>query len=487
MNQIFKDVDGLINIREIDGNGSIKQDFITLDQLQTYEIPQNTNVFNGVYSRTGHDGAAKGCKTTGALWADFDSMDILQAKQRIEKAGLPTPSTIINSGHGIHIYWLLDQRVNDTTSILKAIAVSTGADPRATDTARIMRMPGSMNIKGEPVRCEVIENNSTRYSIRIFKDLFNLSKIEGQAAPVNKTIIPELNNSDRPCIRVMGQGVKEGHRNFIEGRLIKFLQMKGKTKEATKSIILQWNYNNDPPEDTTKLLKDFEAYWRNDYKLLGCCIDNPELQSILYDYCNRAECKLNINIGKLKLDNNVKYNNRVFNSYEKLSGNDLIALGVLDRHREGLTMTLLIQKLTARVTGIPCMSQKTLIESLQELKSIGLVESIDGNRRAGKENLYKAIPQGTFGMGYTIASNGAINGAIDGRVTPTEFKLYVLLLKYAFSKGSCYPSQIRLSKELRISQPEISQRITSLEKVDYIKKNTSYLKGVESLIYTLLV
>jgi predicted transcriptional regulator len=89
--------------------------------------------------------------------------------------------------------------------------------------------------------------------------------------------------------------------------------------------------------------------------------------------------------------------------------------------------------------------------------------------------------------GTTLCSNGAINGAIDGRVTAPEFKLYILLLKYAFQKGSCYPSQITLSKELRVTQQAISLLLMELEKVEYIKKNTSYLKGAESLVYTLLV
>ena len=495
INELYKNIDGLINVREIDKEKKgkktpIKQWFLTLDQLHSYKVPIDKNVFVGVYERYGRDGTAKGCKSTGALWTDYDHMDLLQVKSNIVKAGLPTPSMYINSGHGIHTYWLLDKRAKfSTTSILKAIATSTGADPRATDKGRVMRLPGSMNVKGKPVKCEIIETNSNRYSIETFKNIFNIQKeTESEiTATTNKIHIEELANANRACIKNMANGVKEGHRNFAEGRLVKYLQVSGRTKKATKEIILKWNRNNEPMEEVGKLLKDFEAYWKNDYKLLGCAINNPELQSILYDYCDRNECKLNATIGNLKTNNSTKYNNRLFNAIDKISGNDLITLGLLLRHQEGLTPNKLTGKMTSKATKKCYMSKPTLRRSLKYLISVGLIECIQGNKRAGKENLYKAVPQGTYGLGYTICSNGAINGAIDGRVTATEFKLYILLLKYAFQKGSCYPSQVTLAKELRTTQSAISKLLSSMEKVDYIKKNTQYLNGVESLIYTLLV
>lgn len=487
INELYKDVDGLINVREIDKQGEVKQHFLTLDQLQSYEVPTDKNVYYGLYSRSGRTGTAKGCRTTGALWTDYDNMDISQVKSNIVKCGLPTPSIYVNSGHGIHAYWLLDKRVTETTDILRVMAVATGADTKATDKARVMRLPNSMNVKDTPVKCEVIEGNFKRYNTEIFKEILNIQAVDEVAATTNKIHIPELLNADRPCIKAMANGVKEGHRNFAEGRLIKYLQVKGKTKEVTKEIILKWNRNNEPPEDTGKLLKDFEAYWKGEYKLLGCTIKNKELQSTLYDYCNRLECKLNATIGKLELNNSIKYNNRLFNAIDKITGNELVVLGLLLRHGEGLTLKKLTEKMTSRATKKCCMSKPTLIAALKYLKSVGLIECIDGNKRAGIENLYKSVPQGTYGLGYTICSNGAINGAIDGRVTSTEFKLYVLLLKYAFQNESCYPSQVTLAKELRVTQRSISKLLPGLEEADYIKKNVYYRNGVESLVYTLLV
>jgi DNA-binding transcriptional ArsR family regulator len=192
-------------------------------------------------------------------------------------------------------------------------------------------------------------------------------------------------------------------------------------------------------------------------------------------------------IGNIELDNTIKYNNRLFKDLCKLTGNDLIIYGLLSRHKEGLTTSLLVDKLTNRTTGKPCMSKPTRLKSLETLGKLGFIEVIEGNRRAGKENLYKARPQGTYGLGYTLVSNGAINGAIDGRVTAGELRLYVLLLKYAFNKGACYPSLDTLAKELRVSRQSISIHLKELEKADYIKRSYKLFNGTEKLFISLLV
>lgn len=474
--------DGWINIREIDSEGKATNKYFTKETIVEYMPPKNKNVYYGVYSRAEKKGTAAYCKNTLSIWADYDNMTLEAVKKSIHKQGIPEPSVYVHSGHGIHAYWLLNKPVGiEALPVIKGIVKATEADMRAAECARVMRMPGTVNINGsEPVPCQVIEYTGHRYSLKQLEP-FKLDMPISTAGA-----IPELENSERACISKMAAGVKEGHRNFALGRLTKYLQVKGYTKKATKEIITRWNARNNPPEKLDKLYKDIEAYWHGDYKLLGCMVKNTELQSILSDYCNRAECRLSMTIGRLQLDNTVKYNNRIFNYIHKVTGNDLLVYGVLLRHKEGLRTSNLIQKLTPR-KGRCCISKPTQIKSLSALKKYGLIEIIKANKRAGKEDFYKAIPQGTYGTGYTIASNGAINGLIDGRVTPAEFKLYVLLLKYAFQKGSCYPSLDTIAKDLQVDKALISRQLAQLEKVDYIKRNSSYPNGVEKYVFTLLV
>lgn len=495
LSAIFDDA-GFINIREI--GQDVKDKFYKLADVGGYEPPQDRNVYFGVYTRNKHEGKAENCTTTGALWLDFDDMTDAEARENIKKADLPNPSMLVNSGHGVHAYWLLAKRAgNEALDLLKIMAIETKADIRATDKARIMRLPGTTNWKEAPVPCEIIEADyNQRYDLSLFLELFKDKledvKVETIKEQGHKLKAPpkELLASKRACTRSASYGVAEGSRNFWLGRLTKELQQRGYTRKEAFNIISQWNQNNEPPEEYKKLSRDFNAYWKGGYKLLGCTIDNPELQSLLSDLCERENCSVR-SAFHVNLDQAVAYNNRPFNKIYDLPGNALIVWGVLLRHEEGLNTSQLIDKLTARnkrknLTEL-CMSRKTLIDCLKALQELKLIDCIPGNTRAGQENFYHVIKQGTYGTGFTICSNGALNGAIDGRVTPAEFRLYVLLLKFAYGKGSAYPTLDTLAKELRVERECISTQLKSLEKADYIKRNYGYEDNPEKLIMTLKV
>jgi hypothetical protein len=127
---------------------------------------------------------------------------------------------------------------------------------------------------------------------------------------------------------------------------------------------------------------------------------------------------------------------------------------------------------------------------LSNLKAKGWVEykEIDITSRYQRLNYFaKATLQNTYGKGYTLVSNGAINGAIDGRITPTELKLYILLLKYSFNvNDNCYPSTLTLAKEMGIEQPNIVYFLNNLEFSGYIERQ--YIDNdYSSISYRLLV
>jgi len=99
-------------------------------------------------TRKARKGTRKACKYTRVLWADYDNMSELEVEYRLNNAGLPLPSMIVNSGHGIHCYWLLDRPAGpEVEPVVKALANKTAADGQATDLARVMRLPGTMNVK----------------------------------------------------------------------------------------------------------------------------------------------------------------------------------------------------------------------------------------------------------------------------------------------------------------------------------------------------
>lgn len=100
-------------------------------------------------------------------------------------AGLPVePSIMVDSGHGLHCYWLFrepwsfdsdDERMK-AAGILKgwqqyirARASERGWKFDSThDLARVLRLPGTTNYKSDPVTVAVISSNDNRYNAQDF-------------------------------------------------------------------------------------------------------------------------------------------------------------------------------------------------------------------------------------------------------------------------------------------------------------------------------
>jgi len=76
------------------------------------------------------------------------------ARWRCHAVGLPDPSILVDSGSGVHLYWLLDQAV-DVSDVakreqfevnLKALYRQLGCDA-TSDVNRLLRLPGFWNMK----------------------------------------------------------------------------------------------------------------------------------------------------------------------------------------------------------------------------------------------------------------------------------------------------------------------------------------------------
>lgn len=486
--ELFSNSKELVEVREINADREeSKQYFFTLSQALAYEPPKECNVYIGVYARGKRNGTARGCNSTGGLWLDFDDMSKAEVLERVERVGLPKPSIIVNSGHGIHTYWVLNQRAgNEALKLIKIMAENTGADLKATDKARVMRLPDTMNVKGKPTLCKVVEFSHKKYKL---KDIAEVLKVDLSKEEPAHTV--DIGQVDRPCIKAMLQGAVKGHRNFALGRITKYLQItKGFTKAKALGVVIQWNKSCNPAKSNEEIKADFKRYWSGDYSLLGCKIPKAREQAILAEYCRKEQCRTGNSTGHLQLDNSTKYNNRLFNYYEELTGYDLIAYGILLKYPQGLNREQFSEKLTNKNSNKPCMSEELLKKSMGRLKTRGLIEVMAISKGRGKthfKNYFaKAKPQGTYGAGYTIVSNGAVMGAINGDITPGQLKLYVLLLKYAYSKGSCFPSTITLAEKLRRKQPNVVRDLNELEKSQYIERYKDY-SNKERNIYRLLM
>ena len=480
--ELFSNLDGLIEVREISKDGRINQNFFeSVADLNQYKLPQDKNVYVGMFSRDKERGQQQDTKQTQALWLDFDNVDDLgEVDYILDMKGLPLYSMAVKSGHGFHIYWLLDKPAGrEIAPILRELARRTGADSQAAEIARVMRLPGTMNVKDEPVECKLVNYRGNRYKLQNISDILGVEpQADRQPKQADKAIGIDyegiISEVDRPCIKSMLEGVEAGQRNWILGRLVKYFKnVKAYSQSKTRKIIKAWNYRNNPAQDEGELMSSFNYYWHENYNLLGCkVLDKDGLvkqhkQQILNSHCNKDDCYLNADITFSEDQFVIEYNNRLMNNIKKINSNSLIIYGVLAANIEGLTADR-----AAEIIGI---TKKTFKTRVKELINLGYVNVKKGIVQRGIPNIYYLSRQGTFGLGRTIVSYAAIRFLLAelnlGEINPIHIKLYMLLRYYEYRSrtNEVYPATTTLAEKLGTSRSRISKTLKRLEQRDIIE------------------
>lgn len=115
------------------------------------ELGTSTDVYVGVLPR--HERAG-GSDALGQAWALFVDLDDAEQGAAALAGFDPWPHVVIRSGRGLHAYWSLREPL-DARHVRQAnrrLAHHLGADMNATDAARILRPPGTLNHKYAPPR-----------------------------------------------------------------------------------------------------------------------------------------------------------------------------------------------------------------------------------------------------------------------------------------------------------------------------------------------
>lgn len=124
-----------------------------------------------------------------------------EAKKKLTEFPLK-PSIVLKSGGGIQVYWLNKEPITGDSlwrmkAINKALAVYLGADTQSVDLARILRVPGTMNVKYQPARrCEITYwHPELKYTLDDFDFL-----------PVEDLLKPQVNAGIQSALPAPGQG-----------------------------------------------------------------------------------------------------------------------------------------------------------------------------------------------------------------------------------------------------------------------------------------
>lgn len=150
--------------------------FGSAEALASWRAPQDRHVWIAGAVREGRDGTKAGVVASACLWADLDKGGdeaLARALAELELREL-LPTLIVRSSLGKHhLWWRLDEPMalgddeakSTFERALVGITALVAGDGAVVDCSRVLRLPGSRNVKpwyGEPTPVEVIEAHPER-------------------------------------------------------------------------------------------------------------------------------------------------------------------------------------------------------------------------------------------------------------------------------------------------------------------------------------
>ena len=183
-------------------------------------------------------------------------------KAFIKATKLPKP-TVVNSGRGIHVYWVLEAALPSTewkplAEKFKALCAQHKfeADPSVTaDSARILRIPGTFNYKDveNPAKVEMILS-APQVSISILQDVFNTVEQDIFAGMAGQPFIPR--QMDAMTLALMGNNISR----------FKTIMVKSAQGEGCPQLL--HIYENQATID--------EPLWRGGLSIAQQCVDRDK-------------------------------------------------------------------------------------------------------------------------------------------------------------------------------------------------------------------
>ena len=198
------------------------------------------NIYFGVATREGSGGTKGHCRDIPALWADVDFKDTPEGEfeQKLADFELP-PSVMVASGGGLHLHWLLKTPVSANNPqiepILRGLALALGGDLAAAETARVLRLPGTLNYKYSPPRKVELRASPAEWERRYFLEDF-LPFADSRS-----------NHATSAPVAADGK-IHEGRRNAHLTSLAGSMRRRGMSQSAIEAALQKENQERcDPP------------------------------------------------------------------------------------------------------------------------------------------------------------------------------------------------------------------------------------------------
>lgn len=242
------------------------------------------NIYIGTMPRNIADGHDDAVSMSNLYYIDLDSpkaiIDSREIYTKLSNEYNLRPSLVINSGHGLHIYWKLEEAVpigewrrtqEAMIRFFKDKFPQYRPDPVVKNPSRIMRVVGTMNIKSEPhTMCEIIiPDFSIHRRLTVPNGYYIDSDLKIQDVIEEKSAMHiEMSDMIKDMI---AKGASSGERHQKEFVITKELYHCGYTPDEIVSYALKFNSNCRPPKaeavvrtHVRHLLRNAEIYLKMD-------------------------------------------------------------------------------------------------------------------------------------------------------------------------------------------------------------------------------
>ena len=157
------------------------------------------NVYFGVNPRVGEAARKENIHYVSAFYVDIDCGQIGHKQKsdyettekalEVVKKFEHQPTTIVHTGGGLHLYWVLKEpkKVDDVgyqaiENINKYLVSKLGGDNAATDISRVLRVPCTFNVKVEdnPREAEILKMDGPKYDYETFEKYSTFKSEKGE-------------------------------------------------------------------------------------------------------------------------------------------------------------------------------------------------------------------------------------------------------------------------------------------------------------------
>ena len=200
------------------------------------------------------------------LVVDLDGAPLDGALATLDHIGIKPHAIVQTSPGRFHLYIFVETSFPKKVfkAIQKRLNRLTGGDPNVCDITRVLRTPGSKNLKNDPFLVSILELcDHPRYSYEEID-----SKLP-KGEPINDPVMERKEQID------VNRPLQDGERTHALLKLIGTWIRQGFNKQRVRYGLELWNSCNNPPLPDHKLESTLESIWGKDQKEIA--INDPVL------------------------------------------------------------------------------------------------------------------------------------------------------------------------------------------------------------------